>query len=379
MTWECALCQSSHADSVEALEVLDDARRVYLNVCQPCYRGVSSRCACCTLVLNTPQHGNGSGGWICYECVDHHADCAECQAFVNSDNIRELPSGDRVCQTCYQQHYGSCSRCGETRTRDALDGGMCSRCLRGRVIRDHGYKPTPKFHGSGPLFYGVELEVECGDTDPTDAAHEVVNNLGDGLVYAKHDGSLNSGFEVVSHPFSDDWFEREGQAKWSKLLKYLKRAGCRSYDTQTCGMHVHVSRAALDAKQLLRLQRLAHNNPDLIHQISRRRRENLIRWANPRDTNIGEQLALARGTQSDKGQRYAAINVTRHTVEIRIFRGTCEEDGFFGNLEAVRSLVAFCAKPLGLFPKASDYLNYVKDNASKYPNLVSTVLKTALA
>ncbi len=377
MPWNCAICAAERPTAEEPMEILDDTTHAVLNVCAPCYRDTEPRCQCCQVRMRNPVVTDAHGANVCHDCTEHHFLCTLCNHQTNTDQIHDMPDGASACTRCYERRFAQCGGCGSSCLREELDEGLCATCARGRVIRSHNYKPRPNLHGHGPLYFGVELEVECGEVAPGDVAHEVINEIGGGFVYAKHDGSISHGFEMVSHPFSHDWYQAGGQALWKKLLSSLRKHKCRSYDTETCGMHVHVTRAALTAQQLLRLQRLSHNNPDLILMMSRRRKENLSRWANPRDTEISEHVQLARGTKHAKDDRYAAVNVTGKTVEIRIFRGTCDEEGFFGNIEAVRSLVEFSKQGTGLFPRAREYFAFLKEHKAEYPNLIGTVLKEA--
>ena len=69
-------------------------------------------------------------------------------------------------------------------------------------IRD-SYKPDPIFYGKGPRYLGAELEID-GAGECSENAQEILN-LANGdweLIYCKHDGSLDDGFEVVTHPMT---------------------------------------------------------------------------------------------------------------------------------------------------------------------------------
>ncbi len=381
MPRNCCQCTVVIPEDASYRQVRDETINEWRSICTPCFRALNTRCSCCSeRVVNAPAPCDMT--YVCRECLQHHINCSNCNRRDHQDRMTEY-QGDYFCQRCARDRFYECSDCGNRMERDPdrdigedSEDSRCERCASRRVIRDHSYKPTPKFRGEGPRYFGVELEVECGETQPSTVAKAIVNDIGGGFVYAKHDGSLNNGFEVVSHPFSWDWLKNGGGADlWMKILKKLRQTGCRSYNTGTCGMHVHVSRDAFTPTELLRLQRLSYNAPELILRLSRRRASNLNQWARPRDSNISEQVALASGRQGHKRDRYAAINVTEGTVEIRIFRGTCDTDGFFSNLEAVQSLVDFCKTPIGVFPKAVQYLDFVGRNHASYPNLVKTILK----
>lgn len=75
------------------------------------------------------------------------------------------------------------------------------RIRSNETIKSYYYKPEPIFYGSGNLFMGVELEIDKGGEEP-DKADGILSvaNKDSEHIYAKHDGSIEDGFEIVSHP-----------------------------------------------------------------------------------------------------------------------------------------------------------------------------------
>ena len=71
---------------------------------------------------------------------------------------------------------------------------------------EYGYKPEVIFYGQGDRFFGVELEIDGGG-EYTDNAESILSiaNWEQNLIYCKHDGSLDEGFEIVTHPMSLDF------------------------------------------------------------------------------------------------------------------------------------------------------------------------------
>lgn len=114
---------------------------------------------------------------------------------------------------------------------------MCQGCYtrmeRDNAIQDYYYKPVPEFFGVGPRFFGVELEVdEAGESDRN--AWEllsIVNGEGEKRLYCKHDGSLDEGFELVSHPMSLRYHQEE--MPWEKLLRAAAEMGYTSHQAGT--------------------------------------------------------------------------------------------------------------------------------------------------
>ena len=124
---------------------------------------------------------------------------------------------------------------------------LCYTChshyTGGRSIQDYYYKPEPTFYGNGPRFFGVELEIDGGGENSLHA-RRLLRLANDGMerIYCKHDGSLDEGFEIVTHPMSLDY--QLHQMPWMQLCKEAVTMGYTSHQAGTCGLHIHVSRLA---------------------------------------------------------------------------------------------------------------------------------------
>ena len=135
---------------------------------------------------------------------------------------------------------------------------MCWDCYtrmeRANAIQDYYYKPAFSFYGTGPRFLGVELEVDgAGESDRN--AWEllsIANQGGEKRLFCKHDGSLDDGFELVTHPMSLDYHQKE--MPWPQILRKAAEMGYTSHQAGTCGLHVHVSRAAFGNTERNRTQ-----------------------------------------------------------------------------------------------------------------------------
>ena len=93
--------------------------------------------------------------------------------------------GDDVyCETCYHQKMGG--------------------------IHDYSYKPDPIFYGDGDRFLGVELEIDGGGEIGWKAEDILdIANWKDEHMYCKHDGSLDDGLELVTHPMTLGYHESD--------------------------------------------------------------------------------------------------------------------------------------------------------------------------
>ena len=89
----------------------------------------------------------------------------------------------------------------------------------------------------------MELEIDEAGEDSDNARHLLaIANQGQPQLYCKHDGSLDDGFELVTHPMSLSYHRTE--MPWEALLREAVRMGHLSHQSGTCGLHIHVSREA---------------------------------------------------------------------------------------------------------------------------------------
>ena len=106
------------------------------------------------------------------------------------------------------------------------DGPYCYDCYDRRrdrhVIKNYYYKPVPLFYGKGPRYFGVELEIDNGGESDSNARAilERANVEGKEYAYVKHDGSLDDGFEIVTHPLSYNCHMNE--FPWPDILEKAK-------------------------------------------------------------------------------------------------------------------------------------------------------------
>lgn len=107
-------------------------------------------------------------------------------------------------------------------------------------VSSYSYKPVPIFckgeTEETEKFFGVELELMNGGESDHNVA-KICKDLP--FVYAKHDGSLDDGVELVSHPCTLAYHKNE--FGWDKILERAKDLG---YNTPSgSGIHIHLSKA----------------------------------------------------------------------------------------------------------------------------------------
>ena len=177
---------------------------------------------------------------LCERCANEEAViCSHCgERIYRDDNAGD--ENTPLCQHCYDRWYQSCSCCGRILHEDNVyyrsgddDEPLCLTCYNReqdhRTIQDYYYKPEPLFRGDGPRYFGVELEIdEAGeDNDSARRIMEIANSNGLENLYCKHDGSLDDGFEMVTHPMTLEYHMKE--MPWAKILQEAIRLGYTSH------------------------------------------------------------------------------------------------------------------------------------------------------
>ena len=194
------------------------------------------------------------GVLLCESCWNSETIvCEQCGKRIWLDD-NEGDSETPLCSRCYDRYYTTCADCGRTiHQNDAYfedEDDYTARCYSchcrhadHRVIHDYYYKPEPIFYGEGNRYFGVELEIDDGGEDNTNAEKiERIANSENELIYIKHDGSLNEGMEIVTYPMSLDFHLQ--QMPWADILVKAKSMGYLSHQAGTCGLPVHINRAA---------------------------------------------------------------------------------------------------------------------------------------
>ena len=290
---------------------------------------------------------------LCEDCLDNETIvCQDCENRVR----REDNAGSDehpLCERCYEHHYTRCTSCGMLLYSDdaqyAYDDpnnsypyceACCPRCTD-EIIHDYSFKPIPIFYGSGPRFFGVELEIDEGGESQDNAAQIMkIGNVSNNYIYCKHDGSLNNGFEIVTHPCS--YAYHMNSFPWSMILREAICLGYLSHKAGTCGLHVHVSRLAFGSNNFVqeaciaRLLYFFEKNWDELLIFSRRTPGQLQQWANRYGLLEHPKDILEHAKQGGYRNRYTCINLTnKDTIEFRLFRGTLKLNTLIATLQLV--------------------------------------------
>ena len=182
---------------------------------------------------------------LCPECLQRYTVCCDCCGeriwMANDYGTHYL----HLCASCRADNYVTCENCGalipqEDAHYNDEDEAYCDSCYErgyGGTIHNYSYKPEPIFYGDGPLYLGVELEVDEAGKDNINAVQALqAFNQENVYGYVKSDGSLNDGFELVTHPCTLEthlqqvpWRETlEPCAAWATAATHREPAGCMS-------------------------------------------------------------------------------------------------------------------------------------------------------
>ncbi len=410
-------------EALASLSPIDERTIIVHNSC-------TYRTACCDRVSSVSTRVQftvveNRDGSLCPQCLtsemeerghnfeDDYFLCNSCDLYCHNANRRNFRNR-RYCEGCYENHVSWCGECESEYWSD--DYHNCNENDDSTLILDYGYKPRPIFYGKDynpkeRLFFGLELEVESVRGDREDNATIVKELLGD-RVYLKEDGSLNNGFEIVSHPHSLEAFRKD--FNWSSFARF-RNIGLRSWDTSTCGIHIHISRDAFGpvyenrtgesidpwgpemtyaetqkyyrTRQTheLKFIKLIYDNDRQVCRLAGRYSEEYA--------NFADKGRLTRKVRRGEGSggRHSAVNTENDkTLEVRVFRGSLAPERVIACLEFLHSAVEYTRDlkvggntiPLGAGKVKSTaltwlaYSSYVYTHSEQYPNLTSLMVRT---
>jgi len=292
------------------------------NYCQECVDEHCFRCPDCDEYYRT-KHENYiyyDGVCICYSCSDNYRYCQSCERSVYYEDYNSYR--DRCC---------SCADDNDTGVEDYHESDYWE------YIGDEKKYWRNKWRG-----LGIELEIDRSnkDSDVERDTVRAIRDIYDNLKF-EYDGSLDNGFEIITHPHTLDAFAK---IDWDGILRVCKENGYLSHDAETCGLHIHFSRTMFgsnekrQANAISKLISFFEAYWDDVLRISRRSQSQADQYATRYGiTDIGRIKAL--GKDKDKGRYFAINNSNRETVEIRLMRGTLNCETFYACLDFCINLV----------------------------------------
>ena len=339
-----------------------------ITMCHDCEEENIVVCDNCGECILTDDSHYRNGDVLCEDCYDEYYPCCDrCGERTYVDYMYNTDNGESICEYCRDEYYAYCDVCDALHDRDEMyfdeyeERWYCEDCYNERsrtiVIKQYSYKPYPIFYGrqtpdfirDNTLYLGTELEIDKGGENHENAKKLLdIVNADKEHIYCKHDGSISCGFEIVSHPATLEY--HKNNIAWAALMEKATTLGYRSHDTETCGLHIHVSRDSLGdtygqrEDTISRIIYFIENNWDQILTFTRRTQYSLDRWARRYglEKDVEETYEKVKNG-SNRFDRYMCINLQNtHTVEFRMFRGTLKHSTFMATLQLVHLICTMC-------------------------------------
>lgn len=396
----CAVC-TTDMNPDDTYTTVDDQK-----VCSDCMI-VCERCSDILTVDDDTREVDDCAIW-CMSCIERAASyCDSCEEYNSWGTSYVGDRGESWCESCTNSAYW-CDGC-DRYYADGCDNGCNDD--NDTVIHDYSYRPDPIFHSTNKnerLFFGIEIEMETRNNlvDASNYAHRLEDFE---LAYLKHDGSLNHGFELVTHPMSHDYYKNEAKDLWETLEHLRSGFKVKSWDTSTCGLHIHISRTGFNGgAHMHRFLNLVYSNQEFYETLAGRSSDQWAKFTDvveqnyARDEN-GERIidtnvngykeyrvtnirSFKRKLDTNRGSdRYSAVNtLNRNTLEMRIFRGTVNSDTVKAQLDLAHASVEYTrtmtVKDIreGGALTSTQFIRYIAENAGLYPELFARVSKLIL-
>lgn len=314
-------------------------------------------------IKNSDKLINVDNELMCKECFEKNKDkyffCTSCRKYHKIENkvdteklcIKETD----ICKSCLFRNYFVCGFCGKYEKNHNyryIDSEICClKCYEEKTkyfIKGYHENPKLKFYRNKKEYatsrnfkgYGVELEVGKGGRR-NEVSENVIKLLNE-EVYTMHDGSINNGFEIITHPHDE---EALLNMNWKKTFDYLIEEGYDSHTNGTCGLHVHISKSLFDNdNSIAKMIYFYENFKEDILKFSRRTRNQIGSWSKfytdwGSSPDMEECKRIFRNyTTRYRGHsyRYKAVNLqNRSTVEVRLMRGSIKYETFMSSLKFV--------------------------------------------
>lgn len=398
----CAYCRRRHRVceqcgdiTISPVEVITEDNNVHI-LCRSCAKDRCTTCDSCGFTKFKEDVLEVEERELCKKCyVLNTSECAKCHqrcitthshtVFTGFDlETFEYNNKQHICHGCFcNSDYICCTSCGVVCSLDLGhidDDGrqQCIACYENeKLIHKYNYLPRFKKYKlpheqdvPSTTFIGIETEIEDIQRRPnkyqTMTAKKITQDMP--FIYCMHDGSISCGFEIATMPLS--WnFIRQNEDKFLPLFN-LTKEGWRSFETSTCGMHIHLSKNSFSSLGLFKFLKFFYDNPQFIILVSQRDNiHSLNRWANLRTR---QRLIDKAKTKYQTESKYTAINLLHeNSVEVRVFRGTLNPRTFFKNIEFCKAVMDFTRNSSVKHVTMLNFLDFVNKEKESFPRLYS--------
>ena len=402
--FKCSCCNEYHEGSYE-IEV--EYLREYKSVCSDCVECYDDKFFYCDDCGNYKALEDYTQEeiydvdsqeyiYMCDSCKDSDNYIFYCEyheRHEKTDNTLTINNYGEICFRAYEEgEFSYCQDCEEYYHVDDLEYSdeddylYCNECIgehKGHIKSYHDHKceyinnnKISDIEEPYNLTFGIELEVESkGHISCSEMANILYDNMNDFTVY-ETDGSLNNGFEIITVPFDNNYYEEEGKELLINMLDLLKENNFISHDTNTCGYHIHVGRHGLGRNYGERLNTIMNINlvceyfKEELTLLSRRKESQLNRWANFLTSGINKENLTTDKVETlvkNNKQRYSAINLNNEsTIEFRIFRGTLKKETFLATYELVYNICKYCIENDIIYTNDLDFYTIATYDKKEY-------------
>ena len=231
-----------------------------------------------------------------------------------------------------------------------------------------------------------------GDSDELQEAARFASNALLPIAILKSDASIGrggyGGFELVTQPHTHTEYRDNSALLWNTIDTLRTSHKARSWDTDTCGLHIHVSRAGFSSgAHMHRFIAFIYHNSEMMMKFAGRKtdyaRFNDVYKFDEYDKPVMSFKHKVGNPQRNSTERYSAVNTqNRDTLELRFFRGTMNPSGVLSALDLTQAVVEYTRElrldDVKLGALTWDWFaDYVRDNNGLYPDLYSRLPKIA--
>jgi len=381
--YTCASCDYTTTNE-DDLCFVDDSL-----LCEDCRSWCDN---CEDFMSNDSSHYVEGVGDYCESCWENNTCYCERCSNTYPDSVSQYHIEDRGeywCEGCYEHNGSYCEDCDQYFSRECEGCGEGS-ITRSNLVHQYSYKPSPQFFGNDKhnLYFGLELEMEIRSGNLRESSQYIQSKVGDSI-YLKDDSSIGrggyAGFELVSHPLSFGHWISQMSNLWEGLDYLRDNEQARSWDADSCGIHIHTSRAGFKSGAHTHrwLTLIYKNAPEMMKFAGRKSDYAKFNDVWQYDEYDRPYFSVKHKLNGSHTERYSAVNTqNEHTLELRFFRGTTKPSGVLSAIELAHASIEYTRDmtlsdvKLGML-KWDWFYDYVETNNGFYPNLYERMSKVS--
>ena len=300
----------------------------------------------------------GDIGRLCCECMENYDECDTCGDVINNNCTR--------CDTFYSNLHGYHDENGD---KSAPSKFIFIDYIKSKFKR-FGTETEGNNKRETALYIGDEHEIECNcEVSREDVVSELTANYRDLLFYYTKDGSLSDGLEIHSQPMTH---KAHKQRKWEGF-NTIREWGVSSYQTDTAGLHFHLTRDAFTNFHFLKFVKFINENIAFTLEIARRlNMDNLNDYARF-DYRLPYDIKryIARRYREYKGNNKVTCNIggrgainlqNPKTIELRFFGGALSENKYKAKIDFVQAVYDYTQDSSYTYQNVDEFTTFVNSS-----------------